>query len=717
MALAVPRNACLPSVLLLALALGFGRPVSASETFPQALSFQGYTGILNTPNAEVAKEKTAYLLWTDQIESQFDRRMVSRQDNYFVTLGLLPWVEFGGRFSNADGPRRNSPFGPTSWVVRDLSANLKVQLPLPDKPFVPKVAAGMSDISGGAQFFQAKYAVVSEELGPVRLSVGYGRGPQRMEGLFGGIEARVFSWLYLRGEHSEEEEVAYGVRLVSPPLWRWPVSLHATAKSSTEDRKFYWSFGLQVPLGLDDRERGSRAGATAEPRVASRESKPSGSQVTSRPSPTGEAPRPTRAPSGQDDGRISELRRLLVAHGFQNIRAGIQERVLLVEYDNAVYNWNELDALGIVLFKAAETAPDGVDLITAVIKKRNLRIMTVTAPRDLLSRFREDPTVAGELRSALEATYGGPDAESPVPGPVENSSFLTSSVVLAPGLTTTLGNEFSAFEYLLSLKPELQTNLWKGAITSLRWDVPLLWSHEFEENGFLANSRKPTKLDRVMLFQGVRLLPSVTATLGGGMVLKDQFGTLNEVAAHSPEGDHRVRLKHIQLRNRETEKTKKSYVASYRYRYQPLDLSLEANVGQFFSEDKGLLLELKRFFGDTSISLYYKDTRLKEGSPRRWKAAGIQIGIPLTPRRDMKPRIIQVRGTDEFNYAQETTLVTKDMSLNFLAPVPLAINFQPTINTERIFYGRDRITPSYLKEHLLRLRDAYLTYGGREKVE
>lgn len=113
-------------------------------------------------------------------------------------------------------------------------------------------------------------------------------------------------------------------------------------------------------------------------------------------------------------------------------------------------------------------------------------------------------------------------------------------------------------------------------------------------------------------------------------------------------------------------------LGSYRYYYSPLDISLEGSAGKFWAEDVGFSLELKRFWEDTAVSLYFKDTTGTDH--KNWKAAGIQFSFPLTPRRDMKPLAkIQVRGSDEWSFGQETTFKNNNVnssrgSLNYLPP-------------------------------------------------
>jgi hypothetical protein len=115
---------------------------------------------------------------------------------------------------------------------------------------------------------------------------------------------------------------------------------------------------------------------------------------------------------------------------------------------------------------------------------------------------------------------------------------------------------------------------------------------------------------------------------------------------------------------------------------------------------------MKRFFGDTSFSVYYADTRTSLHEDVR--IGGVMIAFPLTPRRDMKPGLVQLKGTDEWSYSQETRIVNGGVTNN--VPTSAGVDPTPPYNLERVFFNRDRLSEPYVRKHLLRLRDAYLVY-------
>jgi hypothetical protein len=287
-----------------------------------------------------------------------------------------------------------------------------------------------------------------------------------------------------------------------------------------------------------------------------------------------------------------------------------------------------------------------------------------------------------------------------------NPGWLRPSLVLYPELQTFVGTEYSPFEYQLSLRPDLYVPVWKGGVANVRWNIPLTRSDGFDNGKPFETSRAQNRLDRAMLFQAIRLAPDLMANLGVGMILHDNNGMLNELLWQPGDGTHRFRFRQSYAMESRTHSVNQSYLGSYRYRYAPLDTSLEATVGRFWSRDSGYALELKRFFGDTAITIYYKNVNALNNE--HYQAGGIQLSMPLTFRQEMRPSPVQVKGSDEWNYAQETQI---NSNQNNQVGRAIAINPQPAYNLASIFYNRDRLSEAYLKLHLLRLRDAYLRYG------
>ncbi len=685
------------SVFVITVMLSGCIPAHAGE-FYNSLSLQGYTGILNTPNAEVAEEGTFYALYSNQQESLW-RKSIPHQDNYIFSVAMFSILEVGGRLTEAPGK------------ARDLSADFKLKVPfIPKGYYLPSMAFGMQDVGGGSHHLRTKYFVASEELWRFRLSLGYGTGPDRLDGVFGGAEFKAFDWLYLVGDYDTRETNA-GIRLVSPEIFGIPAHINITAKTSLDYRPgkvIEFGFGLQFPLGFDHnnskpmeekvkvthREPDENAGVTARKELAAVQEPLQTAGTEKGGAPVEEA--------------LRLMKKTLVGEGFQNVEVGSGDSLLVVEYENSRYNHNELDGLGVVAGIIVEYAPAELSEIRIVMKKKGIRMLQLDTPAKELRQFLANADRLDEFNKSLQITDNvQSNHRFRFVGGDGNPSWLKSSVIVYPGLKTFVGTEVGVFDYLLAVKPTIYLNTWKGSVLNARWDIPVTWSENFDDNHLFRKFRENSQFERLMLFQTVKIVPNVMANLGAGMILKDTYGTLNEVMWTPGKGTHRFLAKFGYAEDNKDKSDKKVYLGSYRFYFSPLDTYLVGTGGRFWDQDTGFTVELKRFFGDTAFSLYYKDTRT-EGS-KHIQVGGVQFSFPLTPRRDMKPYIVQLRGNEEWSYAQETEIVSHGQR-NFVG-TSSGIDPQLPYNLERVFYNRDRLEESYIRKHLLRLRDANLKYN------
>jgi hypothetical protein len=546
-----------------------------------------------------------------------------------------------------------------------------------------------------------------------------------MKGTFGGAEIKAMDWLYLVGEN-DATETNVGARIVAQSIFGFRADLQVTAKTSLDYRQGHWEFGfgLQFPLGSDRHNRTplleepgkaviSDAPIPTAPDPLRKEAFPDAKEGSSPAAPVTAGEPVVR--QGRQDGLRSLLEKL-IADGFQNVRVGARgEELLVVEYENNRYNWNELDGLGVVIGMVVDTVPRGGGTLRIVLKQQDIRILELSAPLEAFRAFLHDPGKDRALDAALLITTDIEDDSSVTfLAGRDNPSFLTSALVVYPGLKTFVATEVGTFDYLLSARLDFFLNAWKGAVVNARWDIPVSWSENFDDGKAFEDWRNGSRLDRLMLFQAIKISPRVMANLGGGMVLHDSYGTLNEVLVTPGDGTHRFALKQAYAANTDDEadpRRNEALLGSYRYYYGPLDLSLEGTAGRFYDNDTGYRLEAKRFFGDTSFSVYFADTRTS--AHERIQVGGVMIAFPLPPRRDMKPGVVQLKGSEEWSYSQETKIV-KQGGRNVVS-ISAGVDPTPAYNLERVFFNRDRLSEPYLRKHLLRLRDAYLTYLRGER--
>jgi hypothetical protein len=672
-------------------------------------SLQGYTGLLNTPNALVAPEGTVDLLWSNQADARF-RNGAQLANNDIFTLGMFPYLEGAGRLSVVHNPT-------SQGSIDDLSANFKVQIPfLPD--WMPKMALGAQDVAGtgSSTYFKTRYGVISQDFGALRLSVGDGTGPDRMKGLFGGGEWTVTRWLQLVGEYDTTDRNV-GTKLLTPPgLLPAGMTFGLTTKYALGDqpRRVNLAFSLRVPLlHQSSSVPSSPAPApTSMPPVA--ESGPA-SALTAPPQVPEPGPAPAPAPLVLDipvkpqdkapvqSSRLADLTRELTALGFENVRTGARGKTLVVEYENNRFNHNEVDGLGLVLGTTVAAAPAEFDTFLVSTRRQNLRMLEVEGPiQPFLSFFRDgngrDDQMAASLTIRRAESFGSLEGVS-WSGEVVNQGWLHSRLLLGPGLDTSIGTEVGAFNYRLSLIPDLQTSLWRGALLNYRWDIPVAWSRTYGPGGAFDTKGTTYNLDRIWVAQVIPLAPGLAAQVGGGRYDVGTNGAMGDLMWTSATGQNRLTLKAAQFRVTDQPDLRVA-LGAYRYYFAPLETYMEGTAGRFYNNDKGYRIDMKRYFRDVSFSLWYSNTDVHK--------AGFSLAIPLTPRRDMTPGWLQVRGTEHFEDSLGVR-VQNGSNPGYLSPNSGNIP-DTTYNLERSFYNNDRLNELYIQAHLARLWEAYHLY-------
>ncbi|UUZ63767.1 hypothetical protein LP417_31620 [Polaromonas sp. P1-6] len=142
---------------------------------------------------------------------------------------------------------------------------------------------GATDLSGGAVYFSSKYAVASDEYGPLRWSLGYARGKPALrragdarvlDGVFGGAEFKLGSSRATLLAETDGTQRHAGLRYYSEVLpWLGDGQLVGTVQRSfgattlagRAANATSFNVSLVVPMGTDDKTRQVRVEAAAKP--------------------------------------------------------------------------------------------------------------------------------------------------------------------------------------------------------------------------------------------------------------------------------------------------------------------------------------------------------------------------------------------------------------------------------------------------------------------
>ncbi len=147
-------------------------------------------------------------------------------------------------------------------------------------------------------------------------------------------------------------------------------------------------------------------------------------------------------------------------------------------------------------------------------------------------------------------------------------------------------------------------------------------------------------------------------------------------------------------------RTAKPLLAEYRYEVAPTRTYFEATAGNFMNNDAGFQFGMRQWFSDVSVNLYYRHSKLDNTPTRQF--VGIQLSLPLTPRREMTPwNHIQVVGTPRFSQGLETTV--RESNGN---PVRTGFGVFPPVPSLEATFNFDRASLVYFEDNVRRVRDA-----------
>jgi len=637
-----------------------------------SLSTWGLPGIIHVPTATMVPEGSVDVAYNNARDPQVFPG-VERQKNFNFALGFLPRLTIGGRGTVPTDAQGMDLAG-------DISANIQLQL-LEDRSWWPAVAVGLQDVSGGAQFFRSRYVVLSKSLfGRVRGTVGFGAGPDVLDGPFAGVELALNRFITVLGEY-DTQSFNGGLRLFPlPEAWE----AYGIPRPTVD---VLWQEGQQVSWGIHFRSVLGEAKFQAQREV--------------------QAQKRYRRPASEHFAEVSlqtmseRLQAELIDRGLENVRITVARLepglTVVVEYENRRYNRDELDALGLVFGLAALRTPPPITHMRAIVKEVNIPVLDVSTNVETFLAFLNEQMPASAFAQQLHITQ---DVRWPVPGlmpeavtSIGERSWLKMDVILRPGIETLILTELGVADIRFRLFPDAFVQLTPGTVLNVRGTIPVVKTEAFDEI-----SSSPG-IDRALVHQSLRIPlggwpPGLTQFSIGRFNAVDH-GIANETAFTFAEGRFFVKGTLARLGSSFSALDRWVALGNGRVRYPALDLTLSVTAGRFVNGDQGVAVDLGRFFGNTEIGVFFRHS--ENGSQ-----AGLRLGIPLTPAKELPPWRVRPRLPELFAYEQSTTVLTRS---NFIRG-DIGQSLRTGHEVERVYWNRDRLYPVYIWQHVDTLRQA-----------
>ena len=182
---------------------------------------------------------------------------------YFLDLAWLPWLEINTRLTTFDTlfVDRFNTIGENVPGRRYMDKAIDLKLMLwhtkdPQNWFVPSLALGVVDMMG-TELMKAYYGAATWRFGKVSATIGY--GSDRLNGLYGGIEWDVTSWLTFKAEYSpldyNKDSVAGHKVLKDSPSSKYNAGIVIKAPWGMEGSVSYqrgdeWAFTISQKIHL-----------------------------------------------------------------------------------------------------------------------------------------------------------------------------------------------------------------------------------------------------------------------------------------------------------------------------------------------------------------------------------------------------------------------------------------------------------------------------------
>ncbi len=710
---AIAAAGLVPVLFAISALLSGSAPASAQERSDRPeknaeMSTHGLPGLVTVPTAATPPVGAFDLNLNTAVDGHLFPE-AERQYNLQFSLGFLDRLVIGARGAEV------------RTGARDLSANLQVLL-FGEGRVRPALAVGAHDLGGGAIHFFSRHAVASKTFlsgdgqRRVRLTAGYGTGPDLLDGPFAGLEMTPIPDVSLLVEHDSEQFNA-GLRL--QPFREalvargYPRPTVDVVWKETEG----FALGLTFRTALGGDRTGGGRGAGTRGGMADGADGGEGAPRVGGALAAGER-RPADGPTG-DEG-LEPLRERLADLGFEHGRLDTTEAggTLVVHYENRVYTRNALDGLVRVLSAVERLAPETVEALRMVVRRVDVPMLALELERRDLRDFLSGDRSGREFAETVRARDPDPDAGAAAPpvagaasAPMGARSRWKVDVLVRPRLETLGFWERGVADGRFRVRPEAHAQLARGTAFVLGADLPLAQTRRFGD--FDGPLPGPT-LDRILIhharplgigsgrarllvqwsagrysarFAGLRQETSLSLLRG-----RLRLGTDVAILAHRGErfrfttGEGLVR-RPGSWSGLDPDRT--MALATGRLHLPGPDLRTRVTAGRFIDRDWGVAAEASRLFRDVEIGFYLRHSE-------RGSLAGIRLELPLAPGRSLRPRRVRPRLPTDYSHGLHSTVFTdvneirRDIARILPAPHRL----------EDAYRDRDRLHPAAVERRI-----------------
>ena len=637
---------------------------------PTSLSFQGYSGLINIPNAQVLDKNSIAFSINNHFDNHLRFYNTNKKKNSVMDfqfgVSLFKNLEIFGRVKEQKG------------YARDLSANFKYKFPKLIS-FLPDIAVGAQDVGGLASLYKSYYIVADKEIKNLRVTLGYGYSKtsraKRLDGFFGGIEYAVNPYIVGVFDYDGKEK-HIGVKLSTPKDWLNGISLETMIAKNLNDKSYSFALSTKFLFDYQKEEVNKIDKSKILKRLNNNLSK---------------------------DEAIAYLFNLLKQDGFNKIKLYNNSKYLLIRYENSIYR-NDADAIFNIIKSSF------------IVNKYYKNIILQATKSSIVQN-----NYIVDLNKAI-AYYKNPKkslhfiSESNIN--IENFKLLKSyntsklHLEISPILKTFVATEVKLFDYQLLMGLNGYYNLAKGLDVNARYDFKISHSKNFNpKTGVFADSYNKGGLHSLLVHYTFKY-NNIINTTSLGLYRYEYFAAINQTSLMYKNHflnlkfgyfKHKGKYEHIDWQD-----SKKIFIAKYSYYFKNINASIDIYGGQFWNQDRGFGINFNKYLGDTTLTLKYLQTKPTTywkffSSEQTNRYIGLYITIPLDFKKSKTNfKYVQLHGNNNFTYGLRSTIKRKDGS-NRVMPGSGDEVLVPTFEHSRYFYHNKRSNIDYLENQQYRV--------------
>ncbi len=364
-----------------------------------------------------------------------------------------------------------------------------------------------------------------------------------------------------------------------------------------------------------------------------------------------------RAIGQKTEKSITAIGDALEKEGFQNITIRKLEENHVITYENNVYRFDAL-ALKKVIQLTIDTDIDSLEKITFITTRNQVPMISTEVN---VSDYRAYKNGYSDIKAFANKIYISQDIASYKKGQSilqkKRPSSYRVELVLRPFFTVELGNRVKKdqFIHLIDLRPKFNFYLWKGAHFTYEFILPI--SNEFKEAAPQWGEIRPRIIS---LNQEIRLPKNTFFNASIGLFSRDRYGGTIAIGKYFWKGrilttaklgytGHASYVRFDGLFNEinkgwlYTDLDYLDYAFSIRTWWPSKNIQLALTYGKVLNNRKQIRVDIRQKFKEVDLGFFSYKTN--EGFNY-----GMQIGVPLFPKKYWKPKRFSIRPSKSFTY-------------------------------------------------------------------